>query len=201
MEESWAPAQGLEREGQGVGEGSGRVTHRHVRPCSNEGVGHGVDELATHTKVAQFDLAARVHQDVGGLNVCRDQRERDHVRQRARVQIQAAPIGFPSPFKCPFSSTPSKNISQDALHTAKLAPTTPSQQKGQTCKPLSTSLLLNTGQEEQNNSADMQRFHTWRGPPSALAPTGCGQRGESWRRKRREGVAGCGCHVITSERL
>lgn len=75
MEESRTLAQVLERKGRVVGEGSGRVTHRHVRPCSNEGVGHGVDELATHAKVAQFDLTARVHQDVGGLNVYRDQKE------------------------------------------------------------------------------------------------------------------------------
>lgn len=76
-------------------------------------------------------------------------RKRDQVRWRARVQIPAAPPAYSSPIKHPFSSTPSKNISKDALHTAKLALTTASQQKGQTCKPLSTSLLLNTGQEEQ----------------------------------------------------
>lgn len=75
MEESRALALVLERKERVVGEGSGRVTHRHVRPCSNEGVGHGVDELATHAEVAQFDLTARVHQDVGGLNVYRDQKE------------------------------------------------------------------------------------------------------------------------------
>lgn len=75
MEESWALAQDLEQEGRVVGEGSGRVTHRHVRPCSNERIGHGVDELATHAKVAQFDLTTRVHQDVGGLNVYRNKRE------------------------------------------------------------------------------------------------------------------------------
>lgn len=76
-------------------------------------------------------------------------RERDQVRWRAGVQIPAAPPGFSSPFKHTFSSTPSKNILQDALHTAKQTLTTQSQQKGQACKPLSTSLLLNTGQEEQ----------------------------------------------------
>lgn len=45
------------------------LTHRHVGASSNKGVGHGVYELSAHAKVAQLDLPARVHQDVGGLDI------------------------------------------------------------------------------------------------------------------------------------
>lgn len=56
--------------GKAAWAGEGELTHRHVGARSHEGVGHGVDELATHAKVTQLDLPARVHQDVGGLDVC-----------------------------------------------------------------------------------------------------------------------------------
>lgn len=55
------------------------LTHRHVRARSHKGIGHGVDELAAHAKVAQLDFTARVHQDVGGLHVCRSQSTTERV--------------------------------------------------------------------------------------------------------------------------
>lgn len=60
---------GMGPEEKGWGCRHAELTHRHVRACSNKGVGHGIYELATHTKVAQFDLPTRVDKDVGGLDI------------------------------------------------------------------------------------------------------------------------------------
>lgn len=54
------------------------LTHRHVGACSNKGIGHGVYELATHTKVTQFNLPTRVDQYVGGLDIYIE-RQQTHV--------------------------------------------------------------------------------------------------------------------------
>ena len=45
---------------------------RHVAPCADEGVGHGVDKLSGNAKVADFDVSRAVHQDVGRLHVAVD---------------------------------------------------------------------------------------------------------------------------------
>ena len=42
---------------------------RHVAPRSDEGVCHGIDELARDAKIADLDLPRAVHQDVGRLHV------------------------------------------------------------------------------------------------------------------------------------
>lgn len=60
---------GIGPEEKGWGRRSAELTHRHVGARSNEGVGHGIDELAAHAKVTQLDLPARVDQDVGGLDI------------------------------------------------------------------------------------------------------------------------------------
>lgn len=60
---------GIGPEEKGWGHRRAELTHRHVGARSNEGVGHGIYELAAHTEVAQLDLPARVDQDVGGLDI------------------------------------------------------------------------------------------------------------------------------------
>lgn len=60
---------GIGPEEKGWGRRRAELTHRHVGARSNKGVGHGIYELAAHTKVAQLDLTARVDQDVGGLDI------------------------------------------------------------------------------------------------------------------------------------
>lgn len=60
---------GIGPEEKGWGRRRVELTHRHVGARSNKGVGHGIYELAAHTKVAQLDLTARVDQDVGGLDI------------------------------------------------------------------------------------------------------------------------------------
>lgn len=60
---------GIGPEEKGWGRRRAELTHRHVGARSNKGVGHGIYELAAHTKVAQLDLPARVDQDVGGLDI------------------------------------------------------------------------------------------------------------------------------------
>lgn len=60
---------GIGPEEKGWGRRRAELTHRHVGTRSNKGVGHGIYELAAHTKVAQLDLPARVDQDVGGLDI------------------------------------------------------------------------------------------------------------------------------------
>ncbi len=60
---------GIGPEEKGWGRRRAELTHRHVGARSNKGVGHGIYELAAHTKVAQLDLPARVHQNVGGLDI------------------------------------------------------------------------------------------------------------------------------------
>lgn len=58
------------RRKKGWGRRRAELTHRHVGARSNKGVGHGIYELAAHTKVAQLYLPTGVDQDVGGLHVC-----------------------------------------------------------------------------------------------------------------------------------
>lgn len=55
-----------------VKESSSAQTHRHIRAGSHKRVGHGVDELSAHSKVTELDLAAGVHQDVGGLDIWKE---------------------------------------------------------------------------------------------------------------------------------
>lgn len=100
---------------QGQGQdwkGGGRergLTHRHVRACSHKGIGHGVDELAAHAKVAQLDFTTRVHQDVGGLHVCRSQSATERanvgemegwkgIRRSREAKSAKAQIPPPGPF-------------------------------------------------------------------------------------------------------
>ena len=45
---------------------------RHVAPRPDEGVCHGIDELAGDAKIAYLDLPRAVHQDVGRLHVTVD---------------------------------------------------------------------------------------------------------------------------------
>lgn len=54
---------------KGWGRRRAELTHRHVGARSNKGVGHGIYELAAHSKIAQLDLPTRVDQDVGGLDI------------------------------------------------------------------------------------------------------------------------------------
>lgn len=70
---------GIGPEEKGWGHRHAKLTHRHVGARSNKGVGHGVNELAAHTKVTQFDLPTRVDQDVGGLDI--------YVAEGAKTQI------------------------------------------------------------------------------------------------------------------
>lgn len=77
-------AEGQGQRGRGTGAGAG-PTHRHVGARPHKGVGHGIDELAAHAKVAQLDLPAGVDQDVGGLDVCRQTRGGDAFRDTQAV--------------------------------------------------------------------------------------------------------------------
>lgn len=62
----------------GGGDGAfAELTHRHVGARSNKGVGHGVDELATHAEVTQLDFPARVDQDIGRLHIYSDRGGRE----------------------------------------------------------------------------------------------------------------------------
>ena len=55
--------------GMGGREGREGGTYSHVGASADEGIGHGVDELPTDTKVTQLDLSQRVDQDVGWLHI------------------------------------------------------------------------------------------------------------------------------------
>lgn len=160
MEESWALAQGLEREGLGVGEGSGRVTHRHVRPCSNEGVGHGVDELATHAKVAQFDLTTRVHQDVGGLYVCRDQKERPSKMEGQGPNPSGTTCLF-IPDQTPFlQHTQQKHFERCSAYCKASFDNSITAERTDMQATFHLPPLKHRARGA-NNSVDIQRFHTW----------------------------------------
>lgn len=60
---------GIGPEEKGWGHRHAQLTHRHVGARSNKGVGHGVYELAAHTEVTQLNLPARIHKDIGGLDI------------------------------------------------------------------------------------------------------------------------------------
>ena len=45
----------------GASDSKAEGTHRHIGASAHKGVGHGVYELAAHTKVTQLDLSAGVH--------------------------------------------------------------------------------------------------------------------------------------------
>lgn len=78
---------GIGPEEQGWGCRRAELTHRHVGARSNKGVGHGIYELAAHTKVAQLDLPTRVDQDVGGLDIYVAQKtnKQMHIMRTARL--------------------------------------------------------------------------------------------------------------------
>ena len=70
--EGWDGREGGREGGEGWRGGMGGReggTYSHVGASADEGIGHGVDELPTDTKVTQLDLSQRVDQDVGWLHI------------------------------------------------------------------------------------------------------------------------------------